>query len=308
MVADVPSFKQKLLDFAIGVNKPSFQARPEFLKQYWEHQLLPEQRQEYVERALKERGTPDVLIEGKQTSGCPSEKIFATIAAFHKAVSARTGWVLFTLAGGVDKSGARAVTHVDSGKTSANLGFSEYNVRHHDGMMQAWKDFVKATIPAESRSQQAPMRILPTLQRDTCNRPILPPLDSAWNQLEIAVMLQTYLMSLYEHETSNSLLDWASVSVQPGRLPIDVSLSDPEHMSFMDMLKTYTLVREQQEEFQEEFTFFTPPDQVEPFHFDMTNLGLSPAPANQPPTTPAGRQPIIRTTQTSVASRRTSIR
>ncbi|EJU03747.1 hypothetical protein DACRYDRAFT_21213, partial [Dacryopinax primogenitus] len=290
----IPSFKQKLLDFAIGMNKPSFQARPKFLKQYWEHQLLPEQWQEYVEQALKEQETPNILIEGKQMLGCPSEKIFASIAAFHKAVSTHTGWVLFTLAGRVDKSGARAVTHVDSGKTSANLGFLEYNVCHHDGMMQAWKDFVKATIPTKTLSQQAPMQILPTLQRDTCNHRILPPLDSAWNRLEIAVMLQTYLMSLHS---------------RPGCLPIDFSLSDPEHMSFVDMLKTYTLVCKQQEEFQEEFMFFTPPDQVEPFHFDMTNLELSPAPAsaNQPPTTSARRQPIIQTTQMSIASRQTSI-
>ncbi|KZT55314.1 hypothetical protein CALCODRAFT_510191 [Calocera cornea HHB12733] len=262
MAADIPTFREQLATYALQAEKPPFQARAEFLKQYWDTELSAAQRVHYIDVAEKQRAESRAGVSITDNGArCTSEQIFATISSFHKSMQASTNWVLFTLAGGLDQSGLRTMTfspilrlRVDTGKTSAGLSFSEFNVEHNPEVLRVWKEFVKSAVPCDL--QKASTRVLPTLQRYENNCPILPSLDPAWNRLEIAVVLATFFRHLYAHESGDKPFDWASAAVKPGRLPATIVFSDPEEMTFVDLLTVYERVAQEQSEHKEEYTFF----------------------------------------------------
>ncbi|EJU00337.1 hypothetical protein DACRYDRAFT_109075 [Dacryopinax primogenitus] len=147
MVTDIPNFADRLAEHAVNTNKPVFQARPEFLKSYWENELSEERRREYQESAERRREQvkqSNAAVQG--TRGAP-DTIFNTIATVQQALQARSGWVFLTLAGGLDMSGARTATLIDTGRTPSGLRFSEFHLRYDTEIHRTWVDFVKTAGP-----------------------------------------------------------------------------------------------------------------------------------------------------------------
>ncbi|KZO96485.1 hypothetical protein CALVIDRAFT_563964 [Calocera viscosa TUFC12733] len=278
MAADIPNFDQELAAYAASVKKIIFQARPQFLKRCWLEELSEERRKEYLDVAAKRRAEnlPDMTSSSARWS---SEQISRSISGFHDALRARTGWVCFSLAGGLDQSGVRAMTRVDSGRTPAGLGFSEFHLKYEDDVQQLWREFVKSAVV--SAISNAPARMLPTLQHHGNNSPILPLLQSSWNRLDIAVVLSAFFQHLYEHEVGSPSLEWLSARVKPGRLPLNVLFRHPEDMTFVDLLSVYEHIQKQQAAHGEAYTFFDADDPAAPFSTSSSGSQTLTAPNNR---------------------------